>query len=70
MARREAREKKLRIGCILALAAPAPRQAELSKNKCENKKIEVWQRGVDTWQFNPRFRDAEMRKQLCDGHPE
>ena len=34
------------------------------------KSIDVWQRGVDTEVFNPRFRDQEMRSKMSDGHPE
>ncbi len=42
-------------------------QEELEKNKCRSKSIDVWQRGVDTEMFNPRFRSAEMRALMTDG---
>jgi hypothetical protein len=31
-------------------------QEELSRNDCRTKSIDVWQRGVDTEVFHPRFR--------------
>ncbi len=32
--------------------------------------VGLWKRGVDAERFNPRFRSAEMRNQLSDGHPD
>ncbi|MFN3360942.1 MAG: glycosyltransferase [Pseudanabaenaceae cyanobacterium] len=32
--------------------------------------VDLWQRGVDTEQFHPRFRSLEMRRRLTQGHPE
>ncbi|MCS6960124.1 MAG: glycosyltransferase [Pseudanabaenaceae cyanobacterium SKYGB_i_bin29] len=32
--------------------------------------VDLWQRGVDTEQFHPRFRALEMRHRLTQGHPE
>jgi glycosyltransferase involved in cell wall biosynthesis len=33
-------------------------------------RLDLWQRGVDTVQFHPRFKSAAMRSQLSQGHPE
>ncbi|NUN66030.1 glycosyltransferase [Pseudanabaena biceps] len=33
-------------------------------------RLDLWQRGVDTVQFHPRFKNAEMRSRLTQGHPE
>lgn len=32
--------------------------------------VGLWKRGVDAETFNPRYRDAAMRDQLSDGHPD
>lgn len=45
-------------------------QQELSEHNCKKCRLEVWQRGVDTDQFNPRFRCNEMRARMTDGHPD
>jgi glycosyltransferase involved in cell wall biosynthesis len=34
------------------------------------KRVGLWRRGVDAEKFNPRFRNADMRAMLSDGHPE
>lgn len=34
------------------------------------KRVGLWKRGVDPERFDPRFRNAEMRAALSDGHPE
>ncbi len=34
------------------------------------KRVGLWKRGVDAEKFNPRYRNADMRAQLSDGHPE
>ena len=44
-------------------------QEELSNHKCKRSRLEIWQRGVDTDAFNPRFRSMDMRSQLTDGNP-
>jgi glycosyltransferase involved in cell wall biosynthesis len=33
-------------------------------------RLDLWQRGVDTVQFHPKFKSAEMRSRLTQGHPE
>ena len=33
-------------------------------------RLDLWQRGVDTEQFHPRFKSDEMRSHLTQGHPE
>lgn len=45
-------------------------QQELSDHNCKKCRLEVWQRGVDTDMFNPRFRCDEMRSRMTDGHPD
>lgn len=45
-------------------------QQELSSHKCKRNRLDVWQRGVDTDQFNPRFRSKEMRARMTGGHPD
>jgi sulfoquinovosyltransferase len=42
---------------------------ELSQHKCKKCRLDIWQRGVDTDAFNPRFRSMDMRSQLTDGDP-
>lgn len=34
------------------------------------KNVGLWKRGVDPHRFDPRFRSAEMRYRLSDGHPD
>lgn len=34
------------------------------------KQVGLWRRGVDADKFNPRYRNADMRAMLSDGHPE
>ena len=34
------------------------------------KRVGLWKRGVDPERFDPRFRDADMRAALTDGHPD
>ena len=31
-------------------------------------RVDVWRKGIDTERFNPRFKDAEMRKFMTDGN--
>lgn len=45
-------------------------QTELSKHQCKNSRLEIWQRGVDTDQFNPRFRCREQRSNMTNGNPD
>lgn len=45
-------------------------QQELSDHNCKKSRLEVWQRGVDTDMFNPRFRCNDMRARMTDGHPD
>ncbi|MDX2255483.1 MAG: glycosyltransferase [Pseudanabaenaceae cyanobacterium bins.39] len=42
--------------------------AELRSHGVE--RLDLWQRGVDTVQFHPRFKSAEMRSRLSQGHPQ
>jgi len=44
-------------------------QEELKEQQCENN-IDVWQRGVDTTVFHPKFRSRDMRSRMTDGNPE
>ena len=43
-------------------------QLELSRNRCRDKRIDVWPRAVDTAVFNPAFRCEAMRQRMTDGH--
>ncbi len=45
-------------------------QLELSRNKCRDKRIDVWPRAVDTTVFNPAFRSQSMRERMTDGNPD
>jgi len=54
----------------LTLVTSNAMREELVRNSCRHKSIDVWQRGVDTDVFNPRFRNAEMRAKMSGGHPE
>ena len=45
-------------------------QLELSRNKCRDKRIDVWPRAVDTAVFSPAFQSHAMRERLTDGNPE
>ena len=40
---------------------------ELKGENCP--RLEVWQKGVDTVTFNPKFRSEEMHARLCGGRP-
>ncbi|GMH32891.1 hypothetical protein BSKO_00725 [Bryopsis sp. KO-2023] len=40
------------------------------QNAAPRELIQVWKKGVDTDVFHPRFKSAEMRARLTDGHPE
>ncbi len=49
----------------------APSRLMQAKMRAEGvKKVGWWQRGVDAEQFHPRFRRADVRAALSDGHPE
>eukprot|EP00892_Ulva_mutabilis_P010709 jgi/Ulvmu1/800/UM010_0174.1 len=54
----------------LTLVTSKAMKQELSDHNCKKCRLEVWQRGVDTDQFNPRFRCDEMRARMTGGHPE
>ena len=47
-----------------------PDQGILRRNGCRAKRMDVWQRAVDTDRFNPAFRNDEWRSRITDGHPE
>jgi sulfoquinovosyltransferase len=51
----------------LTLVTSAAMADELAKNRCRRKSIDVWQRGVDTDVFNPRFRSQSMRARMVMG---
>ncbi|KAJ9516133.1 hypothetical protein QJQ45_024563 [Haematococcus lacustris] len=54
----------------LTLVTSKAMKDELTRNDCRTKSIDVWQRGVDTEVFNPRFRNAAMRHRMSGGHPQ
>jgi sulfoquinovosyltransferase len=39
---------------------------ELVDNGIQN--VDVWRKGIDTERFHPKFRSAEMRSRMSDGH--
>jgi hypothetical protein len=45
--------------CHLHLVTSTVMEKELSENGCKN--LDVWQRGVDTNVFNPKFKSDDMR---------
>jgi sulfoquinovosyltransferase len=51
----------------LTLVTSAAMADELARNRCRRKSIDVWQRGVDTDVFHPRFRSAAMRARMASG---
>jgi len=51
-----------------ALAPSRSAQAQLRTYGV--RRVGWWRRGVDSQQFHPRFRNAEMRTRLSDGNPE
>jgi glycosyltransferase involved in cell wall biosynthesis len=54
--------------CDYALAPSKLVQEQLLQREFHN--VGLWKRGVDAEKFHPRYRDADMRHQLSDGHPE
>jgi len=48
----------------LTLVTSAAMAEELARNRCRRKSIDVWQRGVDTDVFHPRYRSAAMRARM------
>ena len=51
----------------VTLVTSAVMKRELASNKCTEERIQVWQRGVDTSVFHPKFRSADFAAQaeLC-----
>ena len=45
-------------------------QEELTRNRCPADTMDVWQKGVDTNMFHPRYRCAAMRARMSGGHPD
>lgn len=54
--------------CDYTLAPSRLLQEQLVNREFSN--VGLWRRGVDAEKFHPRFRDAEMRSLLTDGHPD
>lgn len=54
----------------LTLVTSKVMKDELTRNRCQGELIDVWQRGVDTELFNPRFRSDEMRSRMTSGEPD
>lgn len=54
----------------LTLVTSAVMKAELTANKCHDKQIEIWQRGVDTEVFHPRYRSTARRAAMLGGLPD
>lgn len=53
----------------LTLVTSQAMHQELSRHKCRQRSIDVWQRGIDTELFHPRFRCQKMRRRMTDGNP-
>jgi sulfoquinovosyltransferase len=51
----------------LTLVTSAAMADELARNRCRRKSIDVWQRGVDTDVFHPRYRSLAMRARMMTG---
>lgn len=54
----------------LTLVTSAVMKAELTANKCHDKQIEIWQRGVDTEVFHPRYKTNARRAAMLGGLPD
>jgi len=52
----------------LTLCTSPQIRAELLENGIP--RVDVWKKGVDSEQFNPKFRDYETRKMMTDGNPD
>eukprot|EP01024_Parvocaulis_polyphysoides_P075914 TRINITY_DN98305_c0_g1_i1.p1 TRINITY_DN98305_c0_g1~~TRINITY_DN98305_c0_g1_i1.p1 ORF type:complete len:341 (+),score=29.24 TRINITY_DN98305_c0_g1_i1:2-1024(+) len=62
--------KFLHFSAHLTLATSTILKDELIKAKAvQDKHTQVWQRGVDTDIFNPKYKSQEMRERLTDGNP-
>ncbi|KAK9816869.1 hypothetical protein WJX72_006341 [[Myrmecia] bisecta] len=53
----------------LTLVPSKAMKIELSRNKCRDKRIDVWPRAVDTALFNPAFRSHQIRERMTNGRP-
>ncbi|KAK9830841.1 hypothetical protein WJX74_009486 [Apatococcus lobatus] len=65
--------KLIRFCTLMADVTLVPSRAmklELGRNKCRNKRIDVWPQAVDTDIFNPKYRSREMRTRMTEGHPD
>lgn len=52
----------------LNLVTSPQMKEELEANGIE--RVEVWRKGIDVDVFQPKYKDAEMRNMLTDGHPD
>ena len=52
----------------LTLVTSPQIQKELTDNGIP--RVDVWRKGIDTERFNPKFKNAEMRKIMSDGNPD
>ena len=52
----------------LTLVTSPQLQEEFAQQGIHN--VDVWRKGIDTVSFNPKYKNAETRKMLTDGHPE
>jgi sulfoquinovosyltransferase len=50
----------------LTLVTSPQMRDELTENGITN--VDVWRKGIDTERFDPKFKSAEMRHQMSDGH--
>ena len=51
----------------MTLVTSAVMKRELAANKCAEERIQVWQRGVDTSVFHPKYRSASfaVQHEMC-----
>jgi len=54
----------------LTLVTSEPLRRELEANHCWGDRIEVWKKGVDTRDFNPRHASRAARAAMSDNHPD
>lgn len=52
----------------LTLVTSPQMQAELQANGIP--RVDVWRKGIDTERFDPKFKSADMRSKMTDGHPD
>ena len=62
--------RNLHASADLTLTVSEPLAKELRGQNVSKGNVEVWQRGVDSDLFNPKYRSDAVRHRLTNGHPE